>query len=132
MIRSDNDRRHKVLFIHPNDILRFTIDWSKKHYGDCIAQVRFMDLPEETIIDHVWWDDMNMRFGMVLYHPSFPIVPPSKDPPIVQSTIVGYYLPGCNNAKEAMKLSEVVYGNTILDRLGVKTDHPLFDKAIDS
>jgi len=116
VIREENDRRWKYVTIHAGDILNLFLPWEGHH--DCFTQLALDpgEFPEGYVIDEVRYNEWAQGWTLLVYHPSFEIVPPAGWPPRAERKARAFYLPRFNSREEAMKAATWMY-RTEVDRL---------------
>lgn len=100
MIRQDDDRRYKMAFLNPYQIVNLFMDWSSP--SSCFSQARLHGVPEDYVIDDIRYVETVAAFQILIYHPTFPLVKVGDLPPQIACTCEGFYLPKCNSMLEAI------------------------------
>lgn len=109
MIREETDRRWKLLTLHAADVIDLFLPWGR--CLECFSQLALdpEEIPEGYRIDDVWYDNMAQGWRLLIYHPSFDIVPPAEIPPPVTQGYRAFYLPRFNSLKEATAVATWMY-----------------------
>lgn len=83
-MEKDDEPRLKLARIDKQQMLTAVCWW---HRGDSITLSRFVGIPEDTRVLEVSYDIAHRGFVLLLWHPSFELIPDGAEPPFVQTRL---------------------------------------------